>query len=612
MVMRPPRHHPDQLTFSSVPAEEDTSGGRYATVDGGDPLRQSTEHVSRPACAITDSRRRKELGAFYTPRPLADFLVRWALPPGTKSVLDPACGDGVFLAASRDHLARARVEDASITGVDTNGAAITAARAALGKPGTGIHLVHSDFFQLRDGRHASTPPGAPHVDAVVGNPPYIRYQLIDADVRERALFRARDLGVHLTQLSSLWAPFVVHAAKWLRPGGRMALVLPAELLHSQYARPVRDFLLRAFCKVTVATFEDRVFPGALTEIILLLAEKGPPGTAGIKVVSVQSLDDLPGVEDVDARAIGQSAQAIDWSGLLAPKAASLLEELALGDQFCTLGSIASVDVGSVTGNNDFFTLTAAELRDAGLPATAIVPVVCKARDVGGAVYCRADHQATIDAGRKAFLLALSDQDTESSLPPVLKAYLASGRRLRVPDGYKCRVRRRWFAVPATGVPTAFLTYMSNDAPRLVMNKLGAWSTNTVHGVVGDPTDLRWTAATFINTVTLLSVELSGRSYGGGVLKLEPTEAERVLVAAARPAAAVVAQRLRHADELIRRGELDALRNENDALLWADRPNDCLEELQCLYSSLRQRRQRRGDRPSRSPEAGSAHTIVGAR
>ena len=610
--MRHPHQHPDQLAFSSVSAEPNKLNGRNTAVDDDDRLRHSTEHVSRSASATMDCRRRKELGAFYTPRSLADLLVRWALPPGTKSVLDPACGDGVFLAASRDHLESAGLEDAVITGVDTNVGAITAARLALGPCGPAIHLVHSDFFQLRDGRHAGAPRGASYVDAVVGNPPYIRYQLIDADVRERALFRARELGVRLTQLSSLWAPFVVHAAKWLRPGGRMAFVLPAELLHSQYARPVRDFLLRAFQKVTVVTFENRVFPGALTEIILLLAEKGPPGTAGIKVISVQSLDDLPGVDDVDGLAFAQSAQAVDWSGLLSPSAASLLEKVALGDRFCTLGSIASVDVGSVTGNNDFFTLTAAELKGVGLPTSAIVPVVCKARDVGGAVYCRADHLATIDADRKAFLLALSDQDTEASLPASVRAYLATGRRLGVPGGYKCRVRRRWFAVPATGAPTAFLTYMSNEAPRLVMNRFGAWSTNTVHGVIGNPTALRWAAATFINTVTLVSVELSGRSYGGGVLKLEPTEAERVLVATNRQAAAVVSRRLKRADEMIRRGDLQTLRDENDALLWTDRQKEDLKELQQLYSYLRQRRQHRGDRPSVSPGSSSAQPILGAK
>jgi hypothetical protein len=137
--------------------------------------------------------------------------------------------------------------------------------------------------------------------------------------------------------------------------------------------------------------------------------------------------------------------------------------------------------------------------------------------------------------------------------------------------------------------------MSNEAPRLVMNQCGAWSTNTVHGVTGALAPLRWAAATFVNTATLVSVELSGRSYGGGVLKLEPTEAERVLVATRGPADAVAKKRLERADELVRAGELDRLREENDALLWEGKDQASLKELQRLYSHLRSRRQRRGEK-----------------
>jgi adenine-specific DNA-methyltransferase len=585
-VNRPPRH-PDQLILLPV--------------DGSDPFLQSTERVSRSA-TMTAQTRQKELGAFYTPRVLADFLVQWALPPGATTVVDPACGDGIFLAACRDRLAEIGAPNPGIVGIDTDAGAIAASRAALGGRASGIQLLHSDFFHLRDGRHSSRSKKATYLDAVVGNPPYVRYQLIDADVRERAIFRAGEAGVRLTQLTSLWAPFVVHAAKWLRPGGRMAFVLPAELLHAQYARPVREFLLKAFRNVTVITFEERVFPGALTEVVLLLADKGPPEASGIKVVSVQGLDDLPKVRDLDGRAIRRAAGIHDWSGLLAPAAAALLDEIATGERFATLGSIAEVDIGTVTGNNDFFTLTADELRDAALPRNVMVPVVCKARDIGGAIYTPADHAATVALGRKGVLLALSDQVSESSLSPTIRAYLARGRRLGVPSGYKCRVRRRWFSVPATGVPTAFLTYMSNEVPRLVLNQCGAWSTNTVHGVTGNSSALCWAAAVFINTATLVSVELAGRSYGGGVLKLEPTEAERILVATKRPSDGAVRKRLERADTLLRAGDLKQLRDENDALLWNGESQAPLKELRLLYSSLLGRRQRRGDKPAAAVEA----------
>lgn len=605
--MRPRASHPDQLellvAIRRIGSDlDETSQVEQVSIDGDDAFLQSAEHVSRAVAALEPTRQ-KALGAFYTPVELAEFLVRWAVVEGARSVLDPACGDGVFLAASRNRLSSLGTRDASIIGVDMDAGAIAAAHSAVrdGRVrGSDSRLIRSDFFALLDARQVGE--AATTVDAVVGNPPYVRYQLIDADVRDRALVRAEQVGVRLTQLSSLWAPFVAHGAKWLGPGGRLAFVLPAELLHAQYARPIREFLVSAFRSVTVVTFEERVFPGALTEVVLLLAEKGPPSVDSIRVLPLRSVDDLTRAGDIAERAVRRKAGPHDWSALLAPKAASLLEEITAAGGFAPLGSIAKVDIGTVTGKNEFFTLTEEELRNAKLPRRAVVPVVGKARDILGACHSKADRAQASAAGRKVYLLALPDDVAEGALAPAVRAYLARGKRTGVPRGYKCRTRRRWFSVPATGVPTAFLTYMANDAPRLVMNEAGAWSTNTVHGLSGDPDALRWAAATFINTATLVSVELAGRSYGGGVLKLEPTEAERILVPTGSTKDSVVRARLARADELLRAGEVERLREENDDILWSGKSAARLAAIGHLYRHLRDRRRRRGERPLPAPRA----------
>ena len=53
----------------------------------------------------------------------------------------------------------------------------------------------------------------------------------------------RSLGLRPTRLTNAWVPFVVAAAMLVRDGGRVGLVLPAELLQVTYAAPLRDFLL---------------------------------------------------------------------------------------------------------------------------------------------------------------------------------------------------------------------------------------------------------------------------------------------------------------------------------------------------------------------------------
>jgi hypothetical protein len=70
-----------------------------------------------------------------------------------------------------------------------------------------------------------------------------------------------------------------------------------------------------------------------------------------------------------------------------------------------------------------------------------------------------------------------------------------------------------------------------------------------------------------SSITLLSAEIEGRAYGGGVLKLETKEAERLLVPVGSPAQV---ERLEAVfadiDALVRVGDIEtAARTADDAL-----------------------------------------------
>ena len=45
-------------------------------------------------------RARKARGAFFTPPAIADFLTRWAIQSPTDRIMDPTCGEAVFLLAA--------------------------------------------------------------------------------------------------------------------------------------------------------------------------------------------------------------------------------------------------------------------------------------------------------------------------------------------------------------------------------------------------------------------------------------------------------------------------------------------------------------------------------
>src|SRR5436853_800231 len=192
----------------------------------------------------------KELGAFYTDIQVADFLVWWAVRSAHDSVMDPCFGAGVFLrsACMRLNILGGQPMN-QVFGVEIDPTVYTKTadelRATFGVDKWNLSL--SDFFDVKLGNMRQ-------VDAIVGNPPFIRYQRFSGDARKRALRCAADQGIRLSELSSSWAPFLIHSVAMIKKGGRLAMVIPVEIGHAAYALPVLDYLYRSFGNVTFLTF----------------------------------------------------------------------------------------------------------------------------------------------------------------------------------------------------------------------------------------------------------------------------------------------------------------------------------------------------------------------
>jgi adenine-specific DNA-methyltransferase len=509
---------------------------------------------------------RKSLGAFYSPLSLVEPMVAWAIRGANQSLLDPSCGDGVFLLAAARRLlglgASPEWAASLLHAVDLNpeAARVTRERLAseLGLPFANIRLA--SFFSLPPPRHLFGE--AEGVDVVIGNPPYIRYQEFDAGARDEARERAADAGVNLTGLASSWAHFVVHAVEFLRPGGRLALILPAELIHTLYAAPLREHLRRSFQEIHVVSFRQAVFPEVQEEVILLLAagKQGGPGRLGLtEVESDASLADLTSVLD-GAEVFEPGEQPEKWIPGYAAQPVTYLDHLQAHGLLCPLGTVGKANIGFVSGATEYFVLTPDEATRWRLPESSLRPAVTRARQILGLEIRPADIQQSRARGERCLLWVPSERLTRAE-----KSYVSMGEELGYSERYKCRVRSPWFRVLGVISPDAFLTYMSDLVPRLCLNRAGIASTNTIHSVrLGAiPTALRKAfAVAFYNSATLLSCERVGRSYGGGVLKLEPREADRVLV----PSVGLVARRKSSLLKLAPTVDL-ALRNGREG--WLD-------------------------------------------
>ncbi len=469
---------------------------------------------------------RKARGAFFTPPAIADYLVGWALQndPAAK-VLDPTCGDGVFLQAAGQQLKALGRQvsdlDEQVFGIDLHRESLDEAMRLLEVENLDAHLVASDFFAVPTPDVSDSP--LPFVDAVVGNPPFIRYQEHVGDSRRMSVEAAFKQGVRLSGLASSWAASLAHAAGFLKPEGRLAMVLPAELLTVGYAEPIRTWLRKRFGQVNLVVFEHVQFEDALVDVVLLLAE-GSGGCESFALWHVDNAEDLAQIRPAGQLDVTPSASG-KWTDILIPSAQRGLYREVIAESFTTLGEYGSPVLGSVTGANKFFAITDATREQYGFGESQLVKISPPGtRHLRGATFTAQQWNDLRDSGERVWLLRPDPDD----MTPGRIEYTQLGEALGVDQAYKCQIRTPWWRPPVSTTPDLFFTYMSHNYPRLISNKAKVAFLNSMHGVRlnSEAPAIASEALPFmcLNSVTMLGAEINGRSYGGGILKMEPREA----------------------------------------------------------------------------------------
>lgn len=454
----------------------------------------------------------KHAGAYYTPDPIVRALVSWAAQGEGERMLDPSCGDGGFIAAHPNSV-----------GVEQDPISAEEARARV----PGAEVYQADFFEWAEAT-------SERFDCAAGNPPFIRYQTFKGEVRARALKLCARHGAQFSGLSSSWAPFLVAAATLLKPGGRMAFVVPAEIGHAPYAAPLLAYLVANFDRVQIVAVREKLFPELSEDCWLLYTEGFGGRTEHIEFTAQDRFEWTPRPPH-KAERVPMSEWRQVWNHrlrpLLLPAAVrELYQAAATHPESRRFADFASVGIGYVSGDNDFFHLRPSEAERWEIPESVLHPTVRNTRALPGRQITRETVRSWTRADEPAFLLRLR---RGQRLSAGVKRYLDSEAGQKARQAYKCRMREPWYAVPDVQVPDFVLTYMSGRSASLVRNAAGVTCTNTVHSVrVRDAEVAEKLLPSWGSAFTQLSCEIEGHALGGGMLKLEPREAGRVLFPAA--------------------------------------------------------------------------------
>ena len=451
----------------------------------------------------------KEKGAYYTPDRVVRSLLSWVVRSAEDRLLDPSCGDGRFIAG---HLKSVGIEQ------DPNASATAMQRA----PGALIH--EGDFFAWAGSTEE-------RFECAAGNPPFIRYQRFKDPVRKRAIDLCASLGARFSALASSWPLFLVATAHLLHRGGRMAFVVPAEVGHAPYSVPLLEYMAENFDHLQIIAIKDKVFPSLSEDCWLLYADGKGGSTTEIFLSVLDQFTYLDEPPPTTSR-VPLSAWRTLWNRrlrpFLMPKAGrDLYERMVREDSSVRLGALARINIGYVSGANDFFHLRLSEAQKLGIPDTCLQMTVRNARALPPKRINASTVKRWLREDRQTLLLRLSKNQ---ELPGPVQHYLLTAQAKEASGGYKCRTRDPWYVVPDVKIPDFFLSYMSGRQVSFVQNSARCACTNSLHTVrVKDKAALPRVRAVHRSPLFQLSCEIEGHPLGGGMLKLEPREACNILI-----------------------------------------------------------------------------------
>ena len=542
-------------------------------------------------------------GGYYTSPALVEFCLERASPLLAEetaiSMLEPCAGDGAFVRG----VARTR---SGIGGRVSNIHAIEiipeeAAKVELSLRSTGLPGRVERGSVLRWAAETDELFGL-----VVGNPPFVRYQFVPETDKIAIGRLGVRLGLTFGGVANLWIPVLLGALARLRPNGALALVLPTECFTGTSARVVREWLTREIDDLSFDLFPPGSFPDVLQEVAVVSGRRSPESkeeSSDVRIVEHGSggtnrawfYRPMPGERS-------WTRSLLDPSHLEAVNVACSLSTVA------RLEEVARLEVSIVTGANDFFCLDDESVSHHGLQPWAR-PLLARARHSPGLVFRPADHAVARAMGANAWLLDFDALAPDPEDFPHARSYLDTGVQRGLPDRYKCRIREPWYRVPSIRTGSLMLSKRSHMYPRLLMNRARAYTTDTIYrgdvlakGAVSG-TDL---VAGFHCSLTLLMAELEGRSFGGGVLELVPSEISRLAIVIAPG----LGKQLPSLDRVARSQEPEDLVFETDSLLATNRllPGDLLgvlAEARCALMNRRLQRNPGGESPADAWDARAA-------
>ncbi len=464
----------------------------------------------------TSAQHRQTYGQFFTPPALAKLMVQWAIQPQPQLILDPAFGLGIFY---REFLTLNQAQTPGLSpqflGYEIDPLIVSYCQDFVAN--SDLNLLNEDYLDAE----------ITGVDAIICNPPYMRFQKFANRPSILAKLELK-LGYKLLGHSNLASLFLMKSLAELNPGGRLAFLMPFEFFNAGYGTPVKQKLLDTHLlkQIVLIKNERDLFPDALTTICLLLCENNEQDEL-IKLSQIASQRKLNEIEDLSQLDCGQRSAAQlppqqKWSPLLE----SHQESQSRPEGFCSLSNYGAFKRGIATGANAFFVLKPSRIQELKLAKDSYSPCVTKSHQLQELILTNDGFYRLVESDQAVYCL-----NVLTTSCPEVKAYVEFGERHQYHQRYLTKRRHPWYKLETRQPAPLLVGVFYRGRFKVIRNFSDALNLTCFHGFYPNLWGMNWLDQIFVYLISDLGqklVKLNQRQYGNRLDKFEPGDLNQSL------------------------------------------------------------------------------------
>ena len=476
--------------------------------------------------------RRKKLevlrtkGQFWTPSWVAEAMVSYLFAGGKKIIFDPCVGAGAFFQAAKNISDRLQ-QKVTLKGTEIDHNALMEAGR------NGLSERDLEGVEVRD---FLLEPPLSKFEGVIANPPYIRHHRLSSEVKNRLQKYALEMiGEKIDGRAGYHVYFLMKGLELLNDNGRLVFILPADTCEGKFAPVLWKWITENYCLDAVVTFSHGAtpFPKQDTNPVIVMIRKAKPRTK-FMWAQCKKRDDKELTEWV------LSGFTVTYGAGLEIHERTIVEAMRTGlsrlpqneiQEGKPLGEFARVIRGIATGANVFFFMTRGRARELKIPDKFLLSAIGKTRDIVGNVITVQTLEKLDAEGKPTLLLSLGGTGMDG-FPEAVCSYLKSGEEAGIPKKILISKRKPWYKMEVRKAPPFLFSYLGRKHVRFVRNEADVVPLTGFLCVYPNSNSRQHLSAlekALNHPKTLENLKLVGKSYGGGAVKVEPRQLEKLLI-----------------------------------------------------------------------------------